>query len=324
MTNIITTSTKQAFKQTLHMIGLMVVILSFLAVNPRKSWSDEQLLQDIGESVFMIKINGENKAAGFVIDKDILVTNYDNTEVQESVLGRGGLDVLRIESSTGEQFSIEGVIGIHLLSDLVFLKIEDYEGPWLELGDFVEVNKNESIESYHIVGFSFERLQIINNLIKSKDIGSMIQLFYYSYDGIPFEAVGLPIINNMGEVVAVTRFVNDNRIFGIRKEILQDFLYKTQHQKVIFNDETIHSGWTQQEREKLKILALQGDADAQFALGQRFYDSGNTGQAKYWWTQASLQGYRKAQKKLLQFKTKKFLLNGGLIGYFLQSKSTSR
>ena len=334
MKNIITLVVR-----ALRIISCMVIISIFL--NLHESWSDSgQVLQDVRRSIFAIKIGKKWIGDGFMIEKDTLVTNF---HLYKHLMGKYDLSSIIIKNINGKKFRIEGVRGIHLLGNLTLLKIKDYKGSHLVLGGSTEVDlsnksesirlseiqdyeesqfvldKSESIIGFCIVGFLPSGILIKRDLIKDRsNSDSLNQQFFKIYGGKHSRFIGSPIVNDMGEVEAVAKYGDFNRILGIKKEILQDFLNETRNQEIVSDEKTIQD-WIKQEFDNLETLAKQGDVHAQIRLGWEsswihiddqdhkeaqyrkgaiFFFEGDTEQAKIWWKEASLQGHSEAQSKL--------------------------
>ena len=264
--------------------------------------NDSPLLQDVRKSIFMIKINNDAKGTGFVVEGDTLVTNL---HVYDDVIGRGGLNSLRIENINSEKFYIEGVRGINFPADLVLLKIKDYEGPSLDIESPIEARLSEHrSHQLFLAGFP-HGIFLITALTKDKSYtdGITQEFFKNNFMENRLGASGSPIVNEKGKVVAVYKASNPSKDYGTRKEILQDLLNKTRQQEIVSDNEAIYD-WIQQEHRNLHILANKGNVTALFQLGEilfyelvtkhtSFYE--RTRQSEFFWRKAAYRGHVRAQ-----------------------------
>ena len=211
-----------SLKKTLLTSFLSTIIISVFHLH--HAWSD--FLQDVRKSVFSINGVDDSTRIGFVVEGDILVASFFHV----FITGGGDLRSLSIENSNGEKFQIEGVRGIDSSSNIVLLKIKDYEGPWLKLESSSEPplsNKCFLVENL------YDGLQTID-LVKGRGYtDGLTQSFSRIYSGKFLRVNGAPIVNEMGAVVAVARRGDPNWVSGIRKERLQELLDRTRNQELI-------------------------------------------------------------------------------------------
>ena len=301
---------------------ISVTTTVFLAIH-LSSWADsQQILKNVSESVFAIKVNNQPIGTGFVLKEDTLATN---SHVYINSIRKGSF-FPTIENTKGEKWILEGVKGISFLADLTLFKIKNYQGPSLVLEDSIE--EAQLSNKFFLVGFPEGRFRIIHLVKDKSDTDRIFQEFFKIHMERYSGASGSPIVNEKGRVVAVLEG-SGSKASGTRKEILKDLINETRDQEIISNSEAI-LGWVQQEYENFKILAIQGDdveaqyqlgfmslngdteetkmlwrrsaekghVKALFGLGHIYYHEGNTKQAEKLWKQAAEQGYLEAQYKL--------------------------
>ena len=252
-------------------------------------------LANAQKAIFIIKgpwvikdnVQTMNRGSGFIIEDNVMVTNF---HVLDSLLddisdnSNVNLDLLHVENTNGQKLSIESIRGVDLIADIALLKVRDFHGQSILLGD---ISSKENAD-FFLMGFpkgEFKQMY----LTRSLDVGIFHEFSHYLRRGL-LGASGAPILNDKGELVAVLSKGTAIDVMGANVGRLEELLDKTSNQEI--REKNILA-WVQGEIDHLKERAIEGDSDSQYTLGRMFrYGIGvdqNDEQMLAWYNKAAVE-----------------------------------
>ena len=262
------------------------MLLLFLIAGLSDAWCNSKVQQ----SVFWVG-NRSRHGTGFVIERNILVTNFH--VLWEQIKDQMHINHTYIRNKDGQTYLIEHIIGANLVADLALLGIKNYDGSELVLADQGSDHKDS-----FLVGFPKGEYTSIN-MSKLASTDEVHDYFSHSSTRDFAGASGSPIVNDQGKVITV---LNQNtHYFAVGTKIgkLQRLLDTTRNQ-TIKNDDI--SRWITRKINDLNLLAIQGNSDAQYAIALMFYEGFGVEQsyeaAATWMRKAVEQGHAHAQYQL--------------------------
>ena len=241
------------------------------------------------------------RANGFVVKGNVLVTNAHVliSLLGEDFLNENGdvpLQAIVARDIQGREFRIKNIQGMDLITDLALLRLENYTGPYLDLGPSIDGEVGE----FYVVGFTGRGIFLSEPTIKFTDIDHLFYGFANPLSEDPRGISGSVIVNEKREVLAVIAQANTTELFAIKAEYPRKLLQQT-HSQVIEGDEAVFE-WINEKIATLKILAREGNVYARYRLGIMTYNGLGVKQdhqaAAHWFSLAAEQGHILAQEKL--------------------------
>ena len=246
------------------------------------------------DSIVQVYINSELKYAfrrgsGFFINQNTLVTNFHIIASVQGLFPKEFISIVQGDTS----LSVTGIKAVSALHDIAILEVEDWTGPFLELGDLDFVSDKES----YSIGFPNGQLtKMIGRNIKVLD-----QEYVFSTDAFKslMGASGGPVLNKQGKVIGFVQAAVEPFLIAGKSNLLKDLLKQISESDESFNKEKL---FDQAIKELNHLAEIQGDPYAQHTLGV-MYSAGyshpqNDKLAIKWWEEAAIQGHAMASYNL--------------------------
>ena len=235
-------------------------------------------LKNILKSVFYMEseVTGTS-GSGFVIEGNILVTNFHVLNSMIDVERNAGLDSIFIISADDPNpifRPIKGIIGVDLSSDLVLLQLKEHL--FRKKGLFRNLFRNRGLSlddsslkdesSLYIIGFP-DRKFTITPVTDALELDHT-HMFTNNYKGSWRGVSGGPVINEKGEVFSIVfrAYTIINTVNAIKGETLQKLLNE-KNEQLIGNDKIFD--WIEEKRDEEKKLADAGNMHLQYNRGHR-------------------------------------------------------
>ena len=216
------------------------------------------------KSIWKIK-NNVKIGTGFFISPNLFVTNLHVIETLFNI--EGNLDnIYLIQKGNPNVLNIKQVVAISDVHDLAIIETKETSQNYL---NNKELTPNEKLL---LIGYPkgiFKRLKITKRINFKNNSLLSFSVNHSNVGG----ASGSPILNDQGQVVGVLSIANEDNTSNIN--VL--YVIKTNHLKKFIAGNTglnckgiNFKNCLEKEIENLKILAEQGDAEAQYRLADRY------------------------------------------------------